>query len=104
MQDEAHEPFTFDPNEAANLLDLMSSPVRIEVLQRVTMREWDVNSLATDLAVSQSALSQHLSKLRAALLVTTRRSAQQVFYSSDSQAVREVLKVLDSLEPGLTDD
>ncbi|SFB65033.1 DNA-binding transcriptional regulator, ArsR family [Rhizobium sp. NFR07] len=104
MQDEAQAPFTFDPNEAANLLDLKSSPVRIEVLQRVTMREWDVNSLATDLTVSQSALSQHLSKLRAALLVTTRRSAQQVFYSSDSQAVREILKVLDSLEPGLTDD
>lgn len=107
MQDEANGPFTFDVNQAAALLDMMSSPVRIGVLQRVTTREWDVNALATDLAMSQSALSQHLSKLRNAKMVNTRRAAQQICYSSDSAGVIAMLRTLKILGPmpvvGLTE-
>lgn len=97
MGDDAELPYTFDCDRAAELLDLMSSPVRLEVLQRVAVREWDVKSLASDLAISQSALSQHLSKLREAMLVTTRRSSQHIFYSSQSKAVLEILRALDEL-------
>ncbi len=99
MHDTPDEPFTFDLNQAAALLDILSSPARIGVLQRVTTREWDVNGLATDLAMSQSALSQHLSKLRDAKMVNTRRAAQQIFYSSDSPAVIAMLRTLESLGP-----
>jgi hypothetical protein len=56
VQDEADEPFTFNLDQAAALLEMMSSPARISVLQRVTMREWDVAALAADLAMRQSAL------------------------------------------------
>lgn len=99
MHDEANEPFTFDFDQAATLLDIMSSPARIGVLQRVTKREWDVNALAEDLVMSQSALSQHLCKLRDAKMVSTRRAAQQIFYSSDSPAVIAMLQTLESLGP-----
>jgi ArsR family transcriptional regulator, virulence genes transcriptional regulator len=99
VQDEANEPFTFDVNQAAALLDLMSSPARIGILQRVIEREWDVNALAKDLAMGQSALSQHLYKLRDAKMVSTRRAAQQIFYSSGSPAVIAILKTLESLGP-----
>jgi ArsR family transcriptional regulator, virulence genes transcriptional regulator len=99
VQDEANEPFTFDLNEAAALLEMMSSPARIGVLQRVTEREWDVNSLVKDLSMSQSALSQHLCKLRGAGMVSTRRAAQQIFYSSNSPAVIAMLQTLESLGP-----
>ncbi len=99
MQDEANEPFTFDFGQAAALLEMMSSPARIGVLQRVTTREWDVASLAADLAMGQSALSQHLTKLRDAKMVKTRRAAQQIFYSSDSPVVIAMLQTLESLGP-----
>ena len=99
MQTEAFEPYTFDFKQAADLLDLMSSPVRIEVLQRVSIREWDVTALETDLAMGQSALSQHLAKLRDAKLVSTRRAAQQIYYKSDSPAVHAILKTLEALGP-----
>ena len=45
--------------------------------------------------LSLSALSHHLSKRRAQLLVKTRRDAQTIYYSCTSPAV---LKVLSSLE------
>ena len=53
--------------------------------------------LAHLLGLSQSALSQHLSKLRALGLVSARRDAQTVYYSSHSPAVIRVLQVLESI-------
>jgi ArsR family transcriptional regulator, virulence genes transcriptional regulator len=99
VQDESNEPFTFDLGQAAALLEIMSSPARIGVLQRVTTKEWDVAALAADLEMGQSALSQHLAKLRDAKMVNTRRAAQQIFYSSDSPAVLAMLQTLESLGP-----
>jgi ArsR family transcriptional regulator, virulence genes transcriptional regulator len=75
----------------------MSNPVRIEVLKRVTENEWDVSALAADLDLSQSTLSQHLSKLREAKLVKTRRAAQKIFYSSRSPAVLAILATLENI-------
>jgi DNA-binding transcriptional ArsR family regulator len=75
----------------------MSSPVRLGILERISLQEWDVNALATDLNMSQSALSQHLFRLRAAKLVKTRHSAQQILYSSDSVAVLSMLATLAGL-------
>lgn len=75
----------------------MSSPVRLGILERVSLQEWDVNALATDLDMSQSALSQHLTRLRTAKLVKSRRSAQQIIYSLDSVAVLSMLETLAEL-------
>jgi DNA-binding transcriptional ArsR family regulator len=57
-------------------------------------QEMAVGVLANQVGLSQSALSQHLSKLRAQNLVTTRRDAQTIYYSSSSDAVLKVLKTL----------
>lgn len=89
--------YTFDPKVAAKLLSFMSNPVRLGILERISQQEWDVNALANDLNLSQSALSQHLFRLRAARLVKTRRSAQQILYSSDSIAVLSMLATLAGL-------
>ena len=89
--------YTFDPKVAAKLLSLMSNPVRLGILERISQQEWDVNALANALNLSQSALSQHLFRLRAARLVKTRRSAQQILYSSDSIAVLSMLAALAGL-------
>lgn len=59
--------------------------------------EVPVGVLATQVGLSQSALSQHLSKLRAQKLVKTRRDAQTIYYSSTSESVIKILSTLESI-------
>ncbi len=99
MQDFSKETFTFDPVRAAELLGLMANPVRIDVLRRTLEREWDVTALALNLGITQSALSQHLAKLRGGRLVRTRRAAQQILYSSSSKEVMAIFAALDAFGP-----
>jgi ArsR family transcriptional regulator, virulence genes transcriptional regulator len=56
-----------------------------------------VGAIAEKVLLSQSALSQHLAKLRALDLVETRRDRQMIYYSCKSDAVRELLKMLDRI-------
>lgn len=86
--------FNFDTSEAARLLALAGNEARLQVLERVCEQEWDVGSLAREVNLSQSALSQHLKKLRDGKLVSTRRDAQTVYYSCKSAAVAELLEAL----------
>lgn len=80
--------------EAATLLSAMSNPVRLGVLRRLTEREWSVNELAADLQLSQSALSQHLTKLRNARTVRVRRNRQNIFYFCNNPLVLRLLHEL----------
>lgn len=82
-------------NAAAGLLSAMANPKRLMILCSLVKGEVPVGVLATQVGLSQSALSQHLSKLRAQKLVKTRRDAQTIYYSSTSESV---MKVLDTLE------
>lgn len=83
--------------KAALVFSSLSNAVRLGVLLRVSTREWSVNELALDLQISQSALSQHLGKLRQAGIVRSRRNAQTVFYRCDNHLVLRLLA-----EAGLT--
>ena len=80
---------------AAGLLSAMANPKRLMILRSLVKGEVPVGVLASQVGLSQSALSQHLSKLRAQKLVKTRRDAQTIYYSSTSESV---MKVLDTLE------
>lgn len=77
--------------KAANVFTSLSNPTRLEVLLRVVKREWTVNELASDLNISQSALSQHLGKLRQAGIVRARRDRQFLFYCCDDDLVLRLL-------------
>lgn len=79
---------------AAEFLSAMANPKRLLILRSLVNQEMAVGVLANQVGLSQSALSQHLSKLRAQNLVTTRRDAQTIYYSSSSDAVLKVLKTL----------
>lgn len=83
--------------KAAIVFSRLSNPVRLGVLLRLIKREWSVNELALNLEISQSALSQHLGKLRQAGIVRSRRNAQTVFYRCDNHTVIRLLA-----EAGLT--
>jgi DNA-binding transcriptional ArsR family regulator len=80
--------------EAAELLGAMANPKRMLVLCKLLEGERSVGDLAVVAGLSQAALSQHLGKMRALGLVTTRREAQTVYYRLASDNVRAVLKTL----------
>lgn len=63
----------------ASILNAMSNAKRLEVLKRLLEREHHVTELAGAVGLSQSALSQHLAKLRSAALVSTRRDGQTIY-------------------------
>ena len=67
--------------EAAHLLKLLANENRLLILCRLVLaRELSVNDLVDAVGISQSALSQHLAKMREEGLLATRREAQTVFY------------------------
>ncbi|MCF3642378.1 metalloregulator ArsR/SmtB family transcription factor [Rhizobium sp. TRM95111] len=82
---------------ASAFLSAMANPKRLLILQVLVKGEIAVGALAAKVGLSQSALSQHLSKLRAQNLVTTRRDAQTIYYSSQSEAVLSILQALDDI-------
>lgn len=83
--------------EAAGLLAAMANAKRLLVLCHMVEQERSVNELATFAGLSQSALSQHLGKMRLQGLVTTRREAQTIYYRIASEEVRAVLETLYAL-------
>jgi DNA-binding transcriptional ArsR family regulator len=84
-------------NVAAALLSAMANPKRLMILCSLVKGEVPVGVLANQVGLSQSALSQHLSKLRAQKLVKTRRDAQTIYYSSSSEPVMKVLTTLEDI-------
>lgn len=80
--------------EAARLLDAIGNPRRLMILCRLADGECSVNELARLIGLGQSALSQHLARLRAAGIVATRRESQTVFYRLASPAAIAVINTL----------
>ncbi len=86
--------------EASRLLGAMANPRRLLILCNLLVREMNVTELGERAGLGQSPMSQHLSKLRALGLVTTRRDGQQVYYRLASEEVRRVLETLYGLYCG----
>ncbi len=81
-------------SEASELLQAMANERRLMVMCNLLDKEMSVNQLVDLLNMNQSALSQHLARLRASKLVETRRSGQQVFYRLASKNAERVIKTL----------
>lgn len=80
--------------EASELLMAMANAKRLMILCHLLEGESTVNALAERVGMSQTAVSQQLAKLRAMKLVSTRREAQQIYYSLASHNVERVLETL----------
>jgi len=80
--------------EAADLLAAMGNQKRMMILCNLARGEMQVGVLADKVDLSQSALSQHLAKLRTRNLVKTRRDAQAIYYSISSEPVLKMLRTL----------
>lgn len=79
---------------ASHLLKSLSNEKRLLIVCTLFKGEKSVGELESIIGLSQSALSQHLAKLRRDKVVSTRREAQTIFYSLQDEAVLIVLKAL----------
>ena len=83
--------------EASVLLKAMSNEHRLMILCQLVRGEKSVGELVRLVGLSQSALSQHLARLRRDSLVRTRREAQTIFYSVAAHEPLAILNLLDEL-------
>lgn len=79
---------------ASALLKAMSNEHRLLILCQLSRGERSVGELERLIGLSQSALSQHLARLRRDNLVQTRRSAQTIFYSLKGDEASAVINTL----------
>lgn len=80
--------------DAAALLKALSNESRLLILCNLVSGEKSVGELNERIPLSQSALSQHLARLRKDELVAIRKEAQTVFYRISSPEAEKVIEVL----------
>lgn len=77
---------------AVDAFRMLADATRIRVLWALLQGERSVAELAELAGARPSAVSQHLSKLRLARLVTTRRSGNRIYYAADDGHLGRLLR------------
>ena len=86
--------------EAAELLKLLANDQRLIILCRLSDEELSASQLGEYVNLAQSALSQHLAKLRAQGLVATRREGQNIYYRLANPTAKKLVGALCELYGG----
>lgn len=85
-------------NEVADILRALANERRLMILcQLVEYGEATVGSLVDAVGISQSALSQHLAKMRDEGIVTFRRDAQTIWYRIADPRIEQLFATLHRL-------
>ena len=82
---------------ASALLKAMSNERRLLILCHLAEGEKSVGALEEIVGLSQSALSQHLARLRRDRLVATRRAAQTIYYALAGKEAGAIMMTLHDL-------
>jgi ArsR family transcriptional regulator len=83
--------------EAARLMQLMGHGGRLMLLCHLSQGEQTVGEIQAKLGIGQSALSQHLGRLRSEGLVTAEREGTHMRYRLSSPEATSVLETLHRL-------
>ena len=100
MSSVVFDPKTFDrkAEEVAAILRALANPRRLMILCKLV--EWgeaNVGALAKAIGLSQSALSQHLAKMREEKLVDFRRESQTLWYRIADPRIEQLFATLHQL-------
>ena len=76
---------------AAQTFRMLADPTRVKILWALFQQESSVNALAEAIGATPAAVSQHLSKLRLAGLVQSRKEGTFAFYRASDSHVRRLL-------------
>lgn len=81
--------------EEAELLKALAHPVRLEIVHGpLTCGCRNVGCMVSHTGQSQSCVSQHLARLKAAGVVKAERSGNEVYYDLDDPRVAGLLRAL----------
>jgi ArsR family transcriptional regulator len=92
------ETFEKQASEVADILRALANERRLMILCKLV--EWgeaNVTSLAEAVGLSQSALSQHLAKMRDEGIVTFRRESQTIWYRIADPRIEQLYATLNAL-------
>jgi DNA-binding transcriptional ArsR family regulator len=88
----------------ADLCKALAHPVRLQVLDLISEKEYTVEDLAKLTGSGQSNLSQHLAALRQQKLVVPRRSGMNVYYGLSNPKISDACSLIKKLLVELLDD
>ncbi len=81
--------------EKADLFKAISHPVRLCILEMLLRNnKIKVNDMQCCIEVSQSTVSQHLAKLKAAGIVTGSREGVEIYYSISNEEIEKIIKLI----------
>jgi len=72
-------------DSAAELFQLLATPIRLKIISALCEREKNVSQLLTEIHTTQPNMSQHLATLYRAGVLARRRDATQIYYRIGSQ-------------------
>ena len=85
----------------ADLFSALSDPTRLRIISVLLDSELNVGDIATQLTMTESAVSHQLRGLRQLRLVRSRKNGRQVYYSLDDDHVAKLYRLgLDHIEHG----
>lgn len=78
----------------ASIFQALAHPTRIAILEQLRDQELPAGAIIERLGLEQANASQHLAVLRSRQIVSSRREANQVFYSVRDPLLIEVLDTM----------
>lgn len=90
--------FEVQASEAVAMMKALANEKRLIILCKLLEHgEMSVLSLSAEVGLSQSALSQHLARMREENIVGFRRNAQTLYYRVTDPRVLKILNTLKSI-------
>lgn len=97
ITDRTMSEFESRASDAAGMLKLLANEKRLMILCKILEHgEMSVMPLAGEVGLSQSALSQHLARMREEGILAARREGQTIWYHLADPKVGLILKTLKS--------
>jgi ArsR family transcriptional regulator, virulence genes transcriptional regulator len=84
-------------DKASNFLKSLGNAHRLRILCLMMEEERPVGDLAEAVGLAQSAVSQHLARMRQEGLIKSRRDGQTIYYQLADKNVARTLKLLESM-------
>ena len=80
--------------QVASMLKQLANPDRLLILCQLSEQEFNVSQIEQLTGIMQPTLSQQLTILRRAKLVTTRREGKQIYYAIQDKRLMRLLQTL----------
>lgn len=81
-----------------DIYDIFGNETRVKLIRCLSERPKNVGELILVCGMSQSAVSQHLAKLKEAKLVSTEKHGQEVWYTLTYKKAARISELLNELQ------